>query len=68
MILSRIADPESRRNTEAGEDGWSKGCIFYDEEHARREFAWLISHNNLREYILIARIPKKDDLDDDIPF
>jgi hypothetical protein len=52
------------------DDSWSKGCIFYDEKQAQQEFSWLHAHNNIREYMLVARVEKKphDDLDDDVPF
>lgn len=70
MIFSRIRDKQTRDDLEIVGDGWSKGCVFFDEKQAQQEYSWLTAHNNIREYILVARVEKKphDALDDDIPF
>ena len=69
LILSRIRDKQTRDDLEIVGDGWGKGCVFFDEKQAQQEFSWLTAHNNIREYLLVARVVKKhDDLDDDLPF
>jgi len=72
--LSRIRDAKTRRYLEI-DDTWNKGCIFYDEKQAQREYSWLKAHSDVREYILVAQVVKQkpkiscfDDLDDTIPF
>jgi hypothetical protein len=70
LILSRIKDKQTRDDLEIAGDEGGKGCVFFDENQAQQEYAWLTSHNNIREYILVARVAKvaHTDLDDDIPF
>jgi hypothetical protein len=69
LVLSRVKDEEFRRQLEV-DDSWTAGLAFTGDEEARakQELVWLQSKNIIREYMLVAIIDRRGDLDDDIPF
>jgi hypothetical protein len=77
LLLSRIENEVFRHSVvlPEGKDDWKVQMSTgpQDEAKLKQELDWLSSHNQLREYMLVAvRKPIKaledGDLDDDIPW